>query len=70
MYNLIFIATQTVLGSFVSLPSCENAMKQHAIFSITGPSVKATPEIERAAESIVKYSNKYQCLKVDNKPKM
>jgi DNA-directed RNA polymerase alpha subunit len=70
MYNLIFIATQTVLGSFNTLPLCNQAMKEHAIFAITGPSIKPSPEIEKAVEIQLKYTNKYQCLKIDNKPKI
>lgn len=67
MYNLIFLVTQTILGSYSTLPACEKAMKDHALYAITGPAIKPTPEIERAVEIQLKYTTKYQCLKVDNK---
>jgi len=68
MYSLIFIATQTVLGTFATLPMCEKGMRDHAIRAITGPAFPSTPEIEKAVELQLKYNNTYMCLKVDKKP--
>jgi hypothetical protein len=66
MYNLIFVASlSTTLGAYPDLPSCQQAMRDHARFQILGAGMPSNPEIEKAITLQLQYTRKYICLKAE-----
>jgi hypothetical protein len=68
MYILLAIATQAYLGSYGSLDSCNNAIRERMIAEIAPPGVIAAqpsikPQVEAIVAKLQPYQNDYQCVK-------